>query len=62
MAVKKGMLIIIKLMFIVLEPFLTDLNTTQKRFTVKGNLKTELLLAGTKSGYTKCYRERNEKD
>lgn len=54
MAVKKGMLIIIKLMFIVLEPFLTDLNTTQKRFTVKGNLKTELLLAGTKSGYTKC--------
>lgn len=62
MAIKNSMLITIKLMFIVLEPFLMDLNTTQKRFTVKENLKTELPLAGTKSGYTKCYREKNERD
>lgn len=38
------------------------LNTTQKRFAVKENLKTELALAGTKFGWAKCYGERNQRD
>lgn len=38
------------------------LNTNQKRFTVKENLKTELALAGTKVGWTECYGKRNERD